>query len=387
MWKSILSSVLQTKTAWVNYYQEHNIDLTKIETLDQFGQLPVLKKNQLPVQQRENLPFAGFVQEEEVARIFVSPGPIYDPQGVEEDYWRFGSLLKMLEVNQKDVVQNTFSYHLSPAGFMFDSAARAVRARVIPAGTGNSDIQVQVMKDLQATVFAGTPSFLLHLLQLAEEKGYRVGEHLALRKAIFTAEKLTDEMDQFFKERGIAYIDSYGTADAGCIAYRLNGESSYTIVDDIFVQICDPVTGEEVAEGEIGEVVISLASQVYPLIRFGTGDLSKWTKYGSKIAGMLGRVGDSYKVKGMFVHAHQLAQVIAEIPSIIYYQAKIDHQQGQDKFMIQVETDDNITRNETDLQDEWTRKIQDWIRVRPDIEIVGANSISRDEKQFIDIRE
>jgi phenylacetate-CoA ligase len=387
MWKSILSSVLQTKTAWVNYYLEYDIDITKIESLDQFNQLPVLKKNHLPVQQRESLPFAGFVQEEEVARIFVSPGPIYDPQGVEEDYWRYSPLLRMLEVNQGDIVQNTFSYHLSPAGFMFDSAARAVRSKVIPAGTGNSDIQVQVMKDLQSTVFAGTPSFLLHLLQLAEEKGYRVGEHLALRKAIFTAEKLTDEMDQFFQERGITYIDSYGTADVGCIAYRLNGESSYTMVDNIFVQICDPVTGEEVAEGEIGEVVISLGSQVYPLIRFGTGDLSKWTEYGSKIAGMLGRVGDSYKVKGMFVHAHQLGQVLAEIPGITYYQAKIDHQQRQDKFTIQVEVGDNITENTIELQDKWARKIQDWIRVRPDIEIVKPNSIPRDGKQFIDQRE
>jgi phenylacetate-CoA ligase len=387
MWKSILSNVLQTKTAWVNYYLEHDIDITTIESLDQFNQLPVLKKNHLPGQQRENLPFAGFVQEEEVARIFVSPGPIYDPQGVEEDYWRYSPLLKMLEVNQGDIVQNTFSYHLSPAAFMFDSAARAVHAKVIPAGTGNSDIQVQVMKDLQSTVFAGTPSFLLLLLQLAEEKGYRVGEHLALRKAIFTAEKLTDEMDKFFKERGISYIDSYGTADVGCIAYRLNGEASYTIVDDIFVQICDPITGEEVGEGEIGEVVLSLASQVYPLIRFGTGDLSKWTEYGSKIAGMLGRVGDSYKVKGMFVHAHQLGQVLAEIPGIIYYQAKIDHQQRQDKFTIQVEVGDNITENTIELQDKWARKIQDWIRVRPDIEIVKPNSIPRDGKQFIDQRE
>jgi phenylacetate-CoA ligase len=387
MWKSILSNVLQTKTAWVNHYLEQGIDITKIERLDQFNQLPVLKKNNLPVQQRENLPFAGFVQEEEVARIFVSPGPIYDPQGVEEDYWRYSSLLKVLRVNQGDIVQNTFSYHLSPAGFMFDSAARAVRAKVIPAGTGNSDIQVQVMKDLQSSVYAGTPSFLQHLLKLAEEKGYRVGNELALRKAIFTAEKLTAEMDQFFDERGITYIDSYGTADIGCIAYRVKGDTSYTIVDEIFLQICDPVTGQEVGEGEIGEVVISLASQVYPLIRFGTGDLSKWTEYGTKIAGMLGRVGDSYKVKGMFVHAHQLGQVIAEIPSLTYYQAKIDHQQGQDTFTIQVEVDDNLTENTTDLQEKWAREIQDWIRVRPNIEIVGTNSIPRDEKQFIDSRE
>lgn len=142
-----------------------------------------------------------------MARIFVSPGPIYDPQGVDEDYWRFSPLLRMIGVNQKDIVHNTFSYHLSPAGFMFDSAARALNAKVIPAGTGNSDIQVEVMKDLQSTVFAGTPSFLIHLLRLAEEKGYKVREQLALRKAIFTAEKVTVEMDQFLRDKGIHYVE------------------------------------------------------------------------------------------------------------------------------------------------------------------------------------
>jgi phenylacetate-CoA ligase len=398
MWKSILTSVLQTKTEWANYYRAQDIDISKVESLAQFNQLPVLKKNELPMRQREKFPFAGFVQEDEVARIFVSPGPIYDPQGVEEDYWRFSSLLKLMGVNQNDIVQNTFSYHFSPAAFMFDSAARALRAKVIPAGTGNSDIQVQVMKDLQSTVYAGTPSFLVHLLRLAEEKGFHVGEHLSLRKAIFTAEKLTKEMDQFLKERDIRYVDSYGTADVGCIAYRLYGESSYTIVEGVFVQICDPVTGEEVAEGEIGEVVISMASQVYPLLRFGTGDLSKWTEYGTKIAGMLGRAGDSYKVKGMFVHAHQLGQVIDEIPSITYYQASIDHHEGLDQFTIKVEVnleqigqleqgEQGINKvNRDDLQQKWALQIQNLIRVRPQVEVVETNSIPRDEKKFVDAR-
>lgn len=389
MWKSILKSVLQSKAEWAKNYNDQGIDVTKIESLAQFNQLPVLKKSELPFRQRENFPFAGFVQEDEVARIFVSPGPIYDPQGVDEDYWRFSPLLRMIGVNQKDIVHNTFSYHLSPAGFMFDSAARALNAKVIPAGTGNSDIQVEVMKDLQSTVFAGTPSFLIHLLRLAEEKGYKVREQLALRKAIFTAEKVTVEMDQFLRDKGIHYVDSYGTADLGCIAYRLVGESAFTIVEDMFVQICDPVTGEEVAEGALGEVVISLASQVYPLLRFGTGDLSRWVEYGMKIEGMLGRVGDSYKVKGMFVHAHQLGQIIGQIPEIQYFQAIIGHDQGQDQFVIKVEVDLRQGAEESDveaLKQKWSSKIQDWVRVKPQIEIVEANSISKEEKQFVDIR-
>lgn len=388
MWKSILS-VLQSKAEWAKNYNDQGIDVTQIESLAQFNQLPVLKKSELPFRQRENFPFAGFVQEDEVARIFVSPGPIYDPQGVDKDYWRFSPLLRMIGVNQKDIVHNTFSYHLSPAGFMFDSAARALNAKVIPAGTGNSDIQVEVMKDLQSTVFAGTPSFLIHLLRLAEEKGYKVREQLALRKAIFTAEKVTAEMDQFLIDKGIHYVDSYGTADLGCIAYRLVGESAFTVVENMFVQICDPVTGEEVAEGALGEVVISLASQVYPLLRFGTGDLSRWVEYGTKIEGMLGRVGDSYKVKGMFVHAHQLGQIIGQIPEIQYFQAIIGHDQGQDQFVLKVEVDLRQGTNEADveaLKQKWSSKIQDWVRVKPQIEIVEANSISKEEKQFVDVR-
>lgn len=389
MWKSILKSVLQSKAEWAKNYNDQGIDVTQIESLAQFNQLPVLKKSELPFRQRENFPFAGFVQEDEVARIFVSPGPIYDPQGVDKDYWRFSPLLRMIGVNQKDIVHNTFSYHLSPAGFMFDSAARALNAKVIPAGTGNSDIQVEVMKDLQSTVFAGTPSFLIHLLRLAEEKGYKVREQLALRKAIFTAEKVTAEMDQFLIDKGIHYVDSYGTADLGCISYRLVGESAFTVVENMFVQICDPVTGEEVAEGALGEVVISLASQVYPLLRFGTGDLSRWVEYGKKIEGMLGRVGDSYKVKGMFVHAHQLGQIIGQIPEIQYFQAIIGHDQGQDQFVIKVEVDLRQGAEESDveaLKQKWSSKIQDWVRVKPQIVIVEANSISKEEKQFVDVR-
>lgn len=214
-------------------------------------------------------------------------------------------------------------------------------------------------------------------------------EQLALRKAIFTAEKVTAEMDQFLRDKGIHYVDSYGTADLGCIAYRLVGESAFTIVEDMFVQICDPVTGEEVAEGALGEVVISLASQVYPLLRFGTGDLSRWVEYGTKIEGMLGRVGDSYKVKGMFVHAHQLGQIIGQIPEIQYFQAIIGHDQGQDQFVIKVEVDLRQGAEEADveaLKQKWSSKIQDWVRVKPQIEIVEANSISKEEKQFVDIR-
>lgn len=388
MWQTIIQNVLQTKTHWKQYYAEQGIDLQNINTEEQFNQLPVLRKSDLPQMQQQQLPFAGFVQEEEVARIFVSPGPIYDPQGEDRDYWLFAPLLEKLGVNHNDIVQNTFSYHLSPAGFMFDSAARHRGARVIPAGTGNSELQVQVMKDLQTTVYAGTPSFLVHLLNIANEKGYRLGWELALKKAVFTAEKVTKEMDERFDQLGIEYLDTYGTADIGAIAYREPGQSSFTLMDHLFIQLCDPDTGVELPEGELGEIVISMSSHVYPLLRFGTGDLSFWVEKGKRIAGVIGRASDSFKVKGMFVHAHQLEKAISKISDIEYYQATIERVKGQDQMVIYIECNPSGVNDDWLTADfsHWEEKLKEGIRVRPTLRLVEKGSLSREEKQLIDLR-
>lgn len=384
MWRDILEQV-KKRAGWQAYYRGMGVDLDRIETEEDFLSLPVLKKSDLPRMQKDHPPFANLADESQVARIFVSPGPIYDPQGTAEDYWHFAPLLRRIGVGEGDIVQNTFSYHLSPAGFMFDSAARAVGAKVVPAGTGNSALQVDIMRDLQVTVFSGTPSFLLHLLKTAEEKGWRVGQQLALNKAIFTAEKLTEEMEQFFQERGIVYIDAYGTADLGCVAYRLPGEEGYALLDDVYVQICDPGSGEEMDGQVTGELVISRASEAYPLVRFGTGDLSRWVERGKRIAGVLGRVGDSYKVKGMFVYAHQLKEAMKQLPGVAYYQAVITHEQGQDQLIIQLELNETRAVSQEQLE-EWARSIQNVIRVKPDLKVVPSGSISREEKQLVDAR-
>mgnify|MGYP001302937027 CR=1 FL=1 len=384
MWRQILEQV-KKQEGWQAYYRGLGVDLDRIETEEDFLRLPVLKKSDLPRMQKEHPPFAKLAVESQVGRIFVSPGPIYDPEGTAEDYWRFAPLFRRIGVGERDIVQNTFSYHLSPAGFMLDSAARAVGAKVVPAGTGNSALQVDIMRDLQVTVYAGTPSFLLHLLKTAEEKGWQVGRQLALNKAIFSAEKLTEEMDRFFQERGIAYIDAYGTADFGCVAYRLPGEEGYTLLDDVYVQICDPGSGEEVDDQVTGELVISRASEVYPLVRFGTGDLSRWVERGKRIAGVLGRVGDSYKVKGMFVYAHQLKEAVEQLPGVAYYQAVITHAHGQDRLTINLELKETRAGSQDQLE-EWARTIQNVIRVKPDLKIVPNGSISREEKQLVDAR-
>jgi len=384
MWRTIVEQARQC-SGWTDYYRRFGIDLAAVTTEADFARLPVLKKSDLPQLQKERPPFGQLVVANRVMRIFVSPGPIYDPQGPGEDFWHFAPLLRRIGVGPDDIVQNTFSYHLSPAGFMFDAAALAVGAKVVPAGVGNTAVQIEVMRDLQVTTYAGTPSFLLILLKAAEEKGWRVGHELALQKAVFTADKVTDEMDRFFRERGIAYIDAYGTAELGCVAYRLPGEEGYTLMDDVYVQICNPESGEEVPDSEIGELVISRVSDVYPLIRLGTGDLSRWVERGRRIAGVLGRVGDSYKVKGMFVYAHQLREAMAQIPEVAYFQAVITHEQGQDQLTVHVELRKPGTVSDAVLAD-WTERVQNVIRVKPLWRIVPAGSISREEKQLVDAR-
>ncbi|GGK24145.1 coenzyme F390 synthetase [Caldalkalibacillus thermarum] len=383
MWREILGQVRHHQ-GWQNYYRSQGIDLAGIETEKAFKRLPVLKKSDLPRLQKEQPPFAGLAEERRVARIFVSPGPIYDPQGLAGDYWQFAPLFTKIGVGEGDIVQNTFSYHLSPAGFMFDSAARAVGAKVVPAGTGNTALQVEIMRDLQVTAYAGTPGFLLRLLKAAEEKGLWPGRELALSKAIFTAEKVTEEMDRFFQERGIKYIDAYGTADLGCVAYRLPGEEGFTLLDDVYAQICDPDSGEEVRGDMAGELVISRASDVYPLVRFGTGDVSRWVEEGRSIAGVLSRVGDSYKVKGMFVYAHQLKEAVEQLP-VEYYQAVITHEHGQDQLTIKVELAAGADGSPQQLE-EWAKAIQEMIRVKPQLAVVEKGSISREEKQLVDAR-
>lgn len=219
--------------------------------------LPVLRKTELPRMQRSNPPFAGlYVGEPE--RIFLSPGPIYDPQPAGDDPWRFAKALAHAGFTRGDVVLNTFSYHLSPAGFMFDKALCSLGATVVPTGTGNTELLVGMLDELRATGYVGTPSYLRALVQRAEEAGLRFGAEIRLGKAFFTAEPIPVDFADWCGERGIRFGEAYGTADAGCLAYRSQNETGLHLEESVLVQVCDPETGQPVAQGEIGEMVITL---------------------------------------------------------------------------------------------------------------------------------
>ncbi|HHW39141.1 MAG TPA: phenylacetate--CoA ligase [Bacillales bacterium] len=354
-----------------------------IRSREDLCKLPVLKKEDLPTLQKELSPFGGMttVEASKVVRIFMSPGPIYDPQSVEDDNWRFSEALETANFNENDIVQNAFSYHLSPAGFMFDGALRRLGATVVPAGTGNTELQIQVMKDLGVTGYVGTPSFLTILLDAAEEKGWNVGAELKLSKAFFTAEMVTSDMKQRCEKLNINAYEGYGTADCGLIAYQDKQAPGLKLTDTALVQLCDPSTGQELPldAGE-GEVVVTLLDEIYPLIRFGTGDLSRWVKgfEGQRLAGVLGRVSDGVKVKGMFVREKQLTNIIQEL-GFQTYQAIVSRENNQDQIKIMIESADLIS-------DGIVAKIKDIIRVTPVVKAIPKGSLKPDSKKLMDSR-
>ncbi|MGG6433602.1 phenylacetate--CoA ligase family protein [Anoxybacillus sp. D401a] len=371
-WKSFLIEAYERSTALRERLDAENINPRELETIEQLSRISVLKKEQLPLLQKHGLPFGNMItrRPNELARIFMSPGPIYDPQGEDQDEWGFSEALRAAGFTKDDIVQNTFSYHLSPAGFMFDAALRRIGATVVPAGPGNRELQVQLMSDLQVTGYVGTPSFLLALLQYAEEKGVS----LAVEKAFFTAEKLTEKMRMQFVAKGVDVYEGYGTADCGCIAFEDRQGPGLKVSSRAIVQLCDPMTGEPLHEE--GEIVVTILDRTYPLIRFGTGDVSRWVDdyEGERIVGVIGRVGTSVKVKGMFVHEQQLKQIMDEV-GCSSFQAVVTNENGYDQLTIYIQ-------NEIDEQAK--QKVKNVIRVTPTF--VHVDQFQKEERYIVDKR-
>ncbi|HYF96243.1 MAG TPA: AMP-binding protein [Symbiobacteriaceae bacterium] len=298
--------------------------------------LPVMRKEQLGPLQEAGRPFGDLLGEPlaQLARIFLSPGNIYDPQGPGEDYWRFSTALRAAGFGSGDIVLNCFNYHLSPAGFIFDGAARALGCTVIPAGVGQQEMQLQVLGDTRAQAFVGLPSYLLALLER--------GRDLALKKAFVSAEPLPPSLRTRLQAFGVDVYQGYGTADLGLVAYECSAKAGMHLDDGVMVEICDPA-GRPVPEGEVGEVVVTLLSKTYPLIRFGTGDLSALLpgpcacgRPAPRMRGWLGRATDVIKVRGMFLYPRQLEDALA--PFGAAWQARVGRDgTHRDRLIIRVE--------------------------------------------------
>jgi phenylacetate-CoA ligase len=299
-----------------------DIDPRSINSRAALAKLPVLRKSRLIEQQRQEPPFAGFVAgpRDAFGRMFTSPGPIYEPEGRHDDPWRTARGLFAAGFRRGDVVQNTFSYHLTPGGFIFDSGARAVGCVVIPAGPGNADAQLDVIAHLQPVGYAGTPDFLKILLDAGEVKGKPLK---SIKRAAMSGAAFPPSLQAEIKARGIDAYQLYATSDLGCVAYETAARDGLVLSEDVLLEIVRPGTGDPVAGGEVGEIVVTSFDHDHPWIRLALGDLSATLPGASatghtntRIKGWMGRADQSTKVKGMFVHPEQVAAIARLHPEL-----------------------------------------------------------------------
>ncbi|WP_376788485.1 phenylacetate--CoA ligase family protein [Thermoflexus sp.] len=350
--------------------------------------IPILAKDALPELQAKHPPFGGMlaVEVSQLRRIFMSPGPIFEPEGDRRDYWRWAPALWAAGFRPGDLVQNTFAYHLTPAGAMMEEGLRAIGCVVVPGGVGNTEWQVTMMAQMQVTGYVGTPSFLLTLLQRAQEKGLA----LSVQRAFVTGEPLPEPLRRTLQEDyGVDVYQGYGTADVGNIAYECSEKAGWHIAPGIVVEIVNPATGEPVPPGEPGEVVITRPDAVYPLVRFGTGDLSALNvvpcpcgRTSPRLVGFLGRVGEGVKVRGMFVHPRQLAQVFSGRSEVARYQGVVTRVGHQDEFTVRVEPKPGARVH----PDELAAALREVIKLRVNVEVVAPGTLPEDAKPLVDRR-
>ncbi len=317
-----------------------------VKDLTDLPKVPVTRKADLKHLQKGEPPFGGLavVPPQGLRRIYVSPGPTFDPEGRDETHWRWEKAFFAAGFREGDIVQNTFMYHFSPAGLMFDEALLRIGCTVIPAGVGNTEMQAQVMAELSVTGYVGTPSFLMSILEKAKELGLTANPGLSLQTALVTAEMLPESLRARFRnEFGVQVRQCYGTADVGSLGYECSEASGMHVPDEILLELIDPATGVPVPAGSIGEVVVTLPNRTYPLVRFATGDLSILSgepcpcgRTSARLLKLVGRVDQVTKVKGMFVHPEQVTQLEAKVPEIASAQFVVTRTGHEDRLEIRV---------------------------------------------------
>jgi phenylacetate-CoA ligase len=368
---------------------------SEVKTVKDLDKIPVTAQGEMVSLQKENPPFGGFltIPIERLERIFVSPGPLYEPIRIGDFAKAAAEALSVFGIRKGDRVLNTFSYHMVPAGLWVDQALRLLGATVIPAGVGLTDLQVKIMKDLKVTGYVGTPSFLMTLIKRAEEMGLQFRKDFSLRCALCSAEILPPSMRKSFEDDyGIKVADTYASAILGILGYECLEKSGFHIPEEIIIEIVDPATGKSLGPGEIGEVVVTLFDKNYPLIRFGTGDLSSFTdepcpcgRKSHRLTRIMGRVGDAVKVRGMFIHSKQVEEVIRKFPEVSRFQVNVSRSGHRDEWAINLELKEEVNRER--LLESLQKSIQESCRVKPDkIEFVSQGTIPDGAKKIVDQR-
>jgi phenylacetate-CoA ligase len=335
---------------------------------------------------------AGLLLEDELKqlqRLFASPGPLWVPQGAVDDYWRYRHAFAAAGFRQGDIVLNTLSYHLTPGGFMLDSGLRAIGCVVIPAGTGQTDLQVKVASGLKATGYAGTPSFLRTLLHRGRELNLPLSFEVAFATAEMLPESLRTELESF----GLNVIQGYSTADVGTLAYECTEKTGMHLQPECIVELLDIETGKPVPPGQPGQVVATTFDPQYPLIRFATGDISALIpdskcacgRTAPKLKGILGRTGDAVKVKGMFVRGSEMAEVLAKYPQVARFSAIItrDDQTDHLHYVVELKPD---AQAENGLAEKIADALRDTIKVRGDVDLAKSGTLSENAKRLDDRR-
>ena len=352
-----------------------------IKSLSDLAKLPVLRKEDLLKSQLDDPPF-GLLKPAKIANIHQSPGPVYEPRLPGADPWRFGKFLRAIGIGSTDIIQNTFSYHFTPAGAMFETAAHAVEATVFPAGPGQSRQQCEVAQAIKTTVYAGTPDFLKIILAKADEEGFDLSN---IKHAAVSAGPLFPQLRQSYLERGIVCRQCYGTADVGLIAYETEDCIDGMFVDDdVIVEILSPGTGDPLPAGEIGEVVVTVLNEVHPLVRFSVGDLSAFMSESGdtqkRIVGWRGRADQATKVKGMFIRPEQVSAMVDRHPDINRARVEVSFDGSTEWIDVKLESGLNDAA-------QFEQLVQETLKLKARITIVDQGDLPRDGILVADLRE
>lgn len=364
------------------------VDPAAVTTRTALASLPVTRKSALPELQKERPPFGGLAATPSggLARIFMSPGPIYDPEGRRADYWGAARSLYAAGFRAGDLVHNCFSYHLTPAGSMFETGAQALGCAVVPGGVGQTELQVRAIADLRPAGYIGTPSFLRIIL----EKGRELGADLSsLRRALVSGEAFPPALQKEIAGYGVAAFQAYGTADLGIVAYESEAREGLILNEQILVELLRPGTGDPVAEGEVGEVTVTTFNPDYPLLRFATGDLSAFLpglspcgRTNRRIKGWIGRADQTTKVKGMFVHPAQVAEVLKRQGITQRARLVVTHDGQNDVMTLKVET----PASEAALAERLAESLAVVTKLKGRVELLPPGSLPNDGKVIEDLR-
>ena len=369
------------------------VDAAAVTSRAALARLPVTRKSELLARQQASRAagrdaFGGFAAVRygpAMPRLYASPGPIYEPEGTARDYWRAARAMVAAGFRAGDLVHNAFSYHMTPGAFIMESGAHAVGCTVFPAGTGQTEQQLQAIAELKPQAYLGTPSFLRILVEKAAESGSDIA---SLKKGLVGGEAFPPSLRDWFSERGLAVYQSYATADVGLIAYETASRQGLVLDEHCIVEIVRPGTGDPVAEGEVGEVVVTVFNPDYPLVRFGTGDLSAVLpgtcptgRTNARIKGWLGRADQTTKIKGMFVHPGQVAEIVRRFPEVTRARLVVSGEMADDRMKLLIES-----AGAQGLGERVAEAVRDVTKLRGEVEVVAPGSLPNDGKVIEDAR-